>query len=57
MSAAPGAEVVAKVHLAARAFQHWSTPDRHWAAEPGTFRIHAGRSVADLRLVADISVR
>jgi hypothetical protein len=25
--------------------------------EPGMFRIHVGRSVADLRLFADISVR
>jgi beta-glucosidase len=57
VSAAPGAEVVAEVHLAARAFQHWSTPDQDWATEPGTFRIHVGRSVADLRLAADICVR
>jgi hypothetical protein len=35
VSAAPGAEVVAQVHLAARAFQHWSTPDRPGLPSPG----------------------
>jgi beta-glucosidase len=54
--ATPGTEIVAAVHIAPRAFQHWSTPDRRWATEPGAFQIHVGRSVADLRLVADIEV-
>lgn len=55
--AQPGAEIIARVRLSKRAFQHWSTPDRRWATEPGTFRIMAGRSVADLPLAADIEVR
>jgi beta-glucosidase len=54
--AMPGAATVAHVHLAARAFQHWSTLDRQWATEPGVFRALVGRSVTDLRLGADITV-
>jgi hypothetical protein len=54
--ATPGAEVIAQVHLAPRAFQHWSAPDRRWATEPGVFRALVGRSVSDLLLAADIIV-
>jgi beta-glucosidase len=54
--ATPDAEIVAAVHVVARAFQHWSTSERRWATEPGVFRVHAGRSVTDLPLVADINV-
>jgi beta-glucosidase len=56
VKAAPDAEIVPAVHIAARAFQHWSTSERGWATEPGVFRVHVGRSVADLRLTADINV-
>jgi beta-glucosidase len=55
--ATPGAATVAQIHLAARAFQHWSTTDRQWATEPGVFNVSAGRSVTDLRLEADITVQ
>jgi beta-glucosidase len=53
--AGPGEEVVARIGIAARAFQHWSTVDRSWRTEPGVFQLHVGRSAADLpvtRLVA-----
>jgi beta-glucosidase len=55
--AVPGDEVVAAVHLAPRAFEHWSTPDGGWVTEPGTFHIQAGRSVGDLRLATAVAVR
>lgn len=54
--AGPGATAMAHVHLAARAFQHWSITERQWATEPGVFNLLAGRSVTDLRLAADITV-
>jgi beta-glucosidase len=54
--AAPGADVVAEVQVAARAFQHWSASGRRWTTEPGGFALLAGRSVSDLRLVARIDV-
>jgi beta-glucosidase len=55
--AGPGSAVVATVHLAPRAFQHWSAPDQSWATEPGVFRALVGRSVTDLRLAADITIK
>ena len=55
--AGPGDEVVAAVRLAPRAFEHWSTQDGRWAAEPGVFDVHAGRSVGDLRLATTLTVR
>ena len=54
--AGPGDEVVAGVHLAPRAFEHWSTDDGRWATEPGAFHVHAGRSVGDLRLAAALTI-
>jgi beta-glucosidase len=47
-----GEAVVARVRVARRAFEHWSVTDRAWRAEPGAFRISAGRSVADRPLEA-----
>ena len=54
--AAPGAEAVAVVQVAERAFEHWSTGDGRWLVEPGVFHVHAGRSVGDQRLVTDLTV-
>lgn len=53
---APGTEAAVSVSLAARAFQHWSVRERRWVTEPGRFRVHAGRSVDDLPLAADLVV-
>ncbi len=55
--AEPGADAVAEVRLAARAFQHWSTADGGWVTESGRFHLHVGRSVGDLRLTAPLHVR
>jgi beta-glucosidase len=40
-------EAVAEVVLSPHAFEHW---DGGWQTEPGAFELHAGRSVADLRV-------
>jgi beta-glucosidase len=52
VEADPGERVVARVRVARRAFEHWSVSDRAWRAEPGAFRISAGRSVAERPLEA-----
>ncbi len=54
--AGPGADVVAVVQVAGRAFEHWSTRAGRWVTEPGVFHVHVGRSVGDLRLVTDLTV-
>jgi beta-glucosidase len=54
--ARPGERVVARIGIAARAFQHWSTADRSWHTEPGVFHLHVGRSVADLPLAHVVTV-
>lgn len=52
VTAEAGASAEATVGLATRAFAHWS-PDRgEWTVEPGTWRVLAGRSAADLPLTA-----
>ncbi|NBE98253.1 glycosyl hydrolase [Nonomuraea sp. KC401] len=40
------------IPLARRAFQHW---DGGWRTEPGEFTVHAGSSVADLPLTAQVT--
>jgi beta-glucosidase len=56
VEADPGELVVARVGVARRAFEHWSVADRAWRAEPGGFRLSAGRSVAERPLEARIEV-
>jgi beta-glucosidase len=57
VTASPGEEILTRVRLAARAFQHWSVDERAWATEPGTFHVAAGRSVSDLLLSSDVESR
>ena len=57
IEAAPAQVVTASVTVPARALQHWSTADGRWCVEPGAFRVHVGRSVADLPLSADLVVK
>ncbi len=56
VQAEPGQEVVARVRIAARAFQHWSTTDRSWQTEPGAFELKVGRCVAELPLAHVVTV-
>ena len=57
VEAQPGDPVTAELRLAPRAFQHWSVADARFQVEPGTYRLSAGRSVADRPLTAAIAVR
>ncbi|WP_216094450.1 glycoside hydrolase family 3 protein [Jiangella alba] len=50
--AGPGEKATVTVPLRRRAFEHW---DGGWRTEPGTFTVHAGTSVADLPLRADVA--
>ncbi len=53
VTAAPGEAVTVRLTLPRRAFEHWT--DGGWVREPGTFLLHAGTSVTDLPLTAEIA--
>jgi beta-glucosidase len=36
-------------------FRHWDSSAHAWMTEPGTYQLHAGRSVADILLNGVIS--
>ncbi|MGH8883429.1 MAG: glycoside hydrolase family 3 C-terminal domain-containing protein, partial [Stackebrandtia sp.] len=48
----PGSARTVEIPLSQRAFEHWT--DNGWATEPGTFTLHIGTSVTDLRHTATI---
>ncbi|MFI6450890.1 glycoside hydrolase family 3 protein [Streptosporangium amethystogenes] len=54
VDAAPGETVVTTVYLPERAFQVWA--DRGWSTAPGDYTVEVGRSVADRRLSATVTV-
>jgi beta-glucosidase len=54
--AAPGEEIEVEVPLGPRALAHWDVAAAAFAVEPGTFGLSAGRSSADLRLSAGLTV-
>ncbi|GAA2851974.1 hypothetical protein GCM10010517_09630 [Streptosporangium fragile] len=55
VDAAPGETVVGTVRLPERAFQRWT--DEGWRTVPGEYAVEAGRSLADRRLSATVTVR
>jgi beta-glucosidase len=46
----PGETVNAVITVGDRNFRHWDSSAHTWLTEPGTYRLHAGRSVSDLPL-------
>ncbi len=56
VTADPGAEATATIHLDARAWRHWSVREQAWATEPGTYVLSAGHSAVDLPLRAELVV-
>ncbi|RAK28713.1 beta-glucosidase [Actinoplanes lutulentus] len=52
----PGAGVTVTFHLQARDLSYWSTRDRRWLLEGGTFPISVGSSSRDLRLTVDVHI-
>lgn len=56
VEADPGEEVTVSLSVAARAFEHWGAQQARWIAEPGVFRLAAGRSSAVLPVSAQITI-
>jgi beta-glucosidase len=54
IEAAPGETVEVAIPLEARSFQFWSEAAHAWQTVPGAWTVAAGRSVADLRLKAQV---
>jgi beta-glucosidase len=54
--ASPGTEVTASIPVPLRQLAHWDTAARGWVVEPGTYRLHIGRSSSDLPLTADLTI-
>jgi beta-glucosidase len=56
VDAEAGETVAATVTVPARAFEHWDAAAGGWTVEPGTFGLAAGRTSADLALVAHVAL-
>jgi beta-glucosidase len=55
VEAATGETAEAAITVADRNFRHWDSSAHAWTVEPGTYQLHAGRSVVDLSLTGEIS--
>jgi beta-glucosidase len=55
VDAAAGEMASAAIILADHNFRHWDSSAHAWTIEPGTYQLHAGRSVVDLPLAGEIS--
>lgn len=55
VDAEPGEVATASITVADHHFRHWDSSVHGWLTEPGTYHLHAGHSVADLPLSAEIS--
>ncbi|MGA4848663.1 glycoside hydrolase family 3 protein [Streptomyces sp. G5(2025)] len=56
VEAAPGESVEVTVRLPRRAFEIWDEDADGWAYQAGSYRLEAGRSLADLRLDRELTV-
>jgi beta-glucosidase len=55
VDAEAGAAVQASITVGDHSFRHWDSSAHAWTTEPGTYQLHAGRSVVDLPLSSEIS--
>jgi beta-glucosidase len=55
VEAAAGELVSASIGVGDHNFRHWDSSAHTWITEPGTYQLHAGRSVTDLPLSGEIS--
>jgi beta-glucosidase len=55
VDAAAGDMANAVITLGDRSFRHWDSSTHTWTIEPGSYQLHAGRSVIDLPLTDEIS--
>ncbi|MGW2613897.1 beta-glucosidase H [Streptomyces sp. NPDC001500] len=56
VEAEPGESAEAVVRIPDRAFEVWDEADRRWSFVKGSYEIQAGRSIADRRITATITV-
>ncbi|AKZ55514.1 hypothetical protein SAM23877_2465 [Streptomyces ambofaciens ATCC 23877] len=56
VEAAPGERVEATVELPRRAFEVWDEATGSWAFVKGSYELQIGRSIADRRITATITV-
>ena len=54
VDAAAGEVANAVITVGHHNFRHWDSSDHGWMVEPGTYQLHAGRSVVDLPLTGEI---
>jgi beta-glucosidase len=52
---AAGETAEAAITIADHNFRHWDSSAHAWTVEPGTYQLHAGRSVVDLPLASEVS--
>src|SRR4029450_10360278 len=52
---AAGETAEAVITIADHNFRHWDSSAHAWTVEPGTYQLHAGRSVVDLPLASEVS--
>ena len=52
---AAGETAEAAITIADHNFRHWDSSAHAWTVEPGTYQLHAGRSVVDLPLAGEVS--
>jgi beta-glucosidase len=52
---AAGETAEAVITIADHNFRHWDSSAHAWTVEPGTYQLHAGRSVVDLPLAGEVS--
>jgi len=55
VDAEPGEAATASITVDDHNFRHWDSSVHDWLTEPGTYQLHAGPSVADLPLGAEIA--
>lgn len=56
VEAAPGESAEVAVEIPTRAFEVWDEADHRWSFVKGSYEIQVGRSIADLRITATITV-
>jgi beta-glucosidase len=53
---ASGARAIVTLHIASRAFEHWSTNAQTWVRDPGARVLYAGSSSRDLPLTKIVNI-
>jgi beta-glucosidase len=57
VEAGPGEQLEAQLTVPSRSFARFDEAKRDWAWRRGTYKVHAGRSSRDLRLITEVVLR